>query len=527
MLLGLQITTKLNEKVTIKSVFIRELIGKLLILLIVLACLNIKLTGSDGITYVLIVVVLLLSVILITPISIIFTKRTWWEWISFTKTIRHISQKSVQLKAFFCLTLITTFTIIITIYPFIGNSRNFKSKYYPQYPANKELKKYSDFIQSHTQNPVDYVFDLFEKYDLVVLSERIHPEYTQYELISDIISDSRFIERIGNLYTECGSISFQDTVNTYLKTVYANEDSLNKATAFLQRNSNAIWPLWSNTNLFDLLKHVNKLNNSLPDSLKVNWYFTDIPVDWETMTVEKHSNNIHLRKRDSIMADHIIQQYKNKLHHNEKRKKGLVIMNTRHGYATTLDVENTTAVLVDSLPDKVCNVMINTISMIFIPIQHGKWDKAFAMAGNPNVGFDFNNSPFGTDDFDAFIKIKTPSTLKYQDVFTGFIFYKPLEDHISKQDFPYMLYHFEDTIIRRAECVSDDNAGYWKEKINSPDRDKIISNTTNYATVYNLITKAVFSIFIIVIWIICGLIYMIANKRRANLGLPPTEEKKR
>ena len=88
-----------------------------------------------------------------------------------------------------------------------------------------------------------------------------------------------------------------------------------------------------------------------------------------------------------------------------------------------------------------------------------------------------------------------------------------------------MLCNFEDTIIRRAECVSDDNAGYWKEKINSPDRDKIISNTTNYATVYNLITKAVFSIFIIVIWISCGLIYMIANKRRANLGLPLTEEK--
>jgi hypothetical protein len=260
------------------------------------------------------------------------------------------------------------------------------------------LEKYIKFIQSNTQNPIDYVFQLFEKYDLVVLSERMHPEYTQYELISDIVSDSRFIEKIGNIYIELGSISFQDTVNTYLHTVYSDEDSLNKATAFLQRNISSIWPLWSNTNLFDWFKHVNKINSNLPDSLKLNLYFTDLPVDWENMTAEKYPAQAQNVDRDKIMAEHIIQKYRDKIQIKEKRNKGLVIMNFRHGYGIDINNTNTTAVLMDSLPNIVCNVMLNTISMknpaIMTPIQNGKWDKAFALAGNPNVGFDFTDSPF-------------------------------------------------------------------------------------------------------------------------------------
>jgi hypothetical protein len=363
------------------------------------------------------------------------------------------------------------------------------------------------------------VFNLFGKYDLVVLSERVHSECTQYEFISDILSDNRFIVNIGNIYIELGSVSFQDTVNTYLHTIYPDEDSLNKATAFLQRNSNGVWPLWTNTNLFDFFKHINKINSALPDSLKINLYFTDLPVDWETMTAEKYPKQF-LRNRDKVMAENIIHVYKDKLQINEKRKKGLVIMNTRHGYGINLpEVINTTAILMDSLPNKVGNVMINSISFlnyfILSPLtQHGKWDKAFAVTGNSNVGFDFVGSPFGTDQFDAFLKFKTPDSLKYQDIFSGFIFYKPLEEHIHKEGFPYMLYNFEDTLIRRAECVSPSHAENWKKLINlNYYHDKDDFETIPYAIFYNLITKVGFSILIIIIWVISWIIYIINRKK--------------
>ncbi|MDR2563407.1 MAG: hypothetical protein LBC98_05625, partial [Prevotellaceae bacterium] len=49
---------------------------------------------------------------------------------------------------------------------------------------NKEIVSYIDFLQNQKTHPVDYVFELFEKYDIVILGERDHRDISQYELIS-------------------------------------------------------------------------------------------------------------------------------------------------------------------------------------------------------------------------------------------------------------------------------------------------------------------------------------------------------
>jgi hypothetical protein len=88
-------------------------------------------------------------------------------------------------------------------------------------------------------------------------------------------------------------------------------------------------------------------------------------------------------------------------------------------------------------PGKVANVMINNVRLLpgstddrlaISAIQDGRWDAAFAVRGYPSLGFDFKGSPFGGDEFDYFA---VPFSLdrKYQDVFTGYVFYKPLDDH--------------------------------------------------------------------------------------------------
>lgn len=515
---GLQLVGNKKTELSIKQLFTREL-GKIFILLIIPAyLLNQIQIGSPK--FFLSLLLFILLVIIILGWNLIL-KRAWWDLLAATHTIKNqITDKPFRLISLTSIVGIFIITTFLKIYPF-KNIQEFKTSFYPKYPINSETKKYAAFINTHSQDPVDYVFGLFEKYDLVVLSERMHPEYTQYELISKIINDKRFADKVGNIYTECGSISFQDTLNTYLKTIFPNEDSLNKATAFLQRNSNGLWPLWSNTNLFDLLKHVNKLNSYLVDSLKIHWYFTDIPVNWETMTPSKYLELPQDNRRDKIMANHIIDRYKSKFEKQERRKKGLVIMNFRHGYGLIKDSRgrktnhlfnqiNTTAFLMDSLRDKVGNVMINTVSLrfgfCFTPIQHGKWDRAFALSGDPNVGFDFQNSPFGRDRFDAFVG--NPSDeLNYADVFTGFIFYKPLEKHIEKTGFPYISDNFEDSILRRAKCVSLSYAEGCKNEIENYKANGMSTETTRYAFLYNLIVHIGFSILIFLASIITLIFY--------------------
>lgn len=519
----MQLADNKKAELSIKQLFAREL-GKILILLIIPTyLLNRIQIGSPKFFLSLFFFILLVIVILGWNL---ISKRAWWDLLAATRTNKNqITNKQFRLISLTSILGIFIITIVLKIFPF-KNIQEFKTSFYPKYPINSETKKYADFINTHSQDPVDYVFGLFEKYDLVVLSERLHPEYTQYELITKIVNDKRFVDKVGNIYTECGSISFQDTLDTYLKTNFPDEDSLNKATAFLQRNSNAIWPLWSNTNLFDFLKHVNKLNSNLIDSLKMHWYFTDIPVNWEVMTPSKYRELPQGNKRDKMMADHIIDVYKSKVERKERRKKGLVIMNTRHGYGLIRDnngkktnhisnQNNTTAFLMDLLPGKVGNVMINTVSLrfylCFTPIQDGKWDRAFALSGNPDVGFDFQNSLFGRDRFDA--SVDNPSDeLNYEDVFTGFIFYKPLEQQIEKTGFPYMFDNFEDSILRRAKCVSLSYAEGCKNEIENYKANGMSTVTTRYALFYNLIAHIGFSILVFLTSIITLIFYWVKRK---------------
>ena len=415
-------------------------------------------------------------------------------------------QRRTKLFTLLFLTGLNIAALKIIITPVYHNKEKFITTFYPEYPVTPETIRYADFIKHKTRNPADYVFDLFSKYEIVVLSERYHPEYTQYDLIYKIISDERFIAHVGNLFTEIGSTSFQDTLNTYLHTSFNNETDLNKNTAILQRNSNSIWPLWDLTNHFDLLKQVNRLNNQLPDSSKINWYYCDIPVNWETTTHENYLKEFTPFRRDSVMASNIIEKYKNIIS-IQRRKKALVIMNTNHGYALLTQTSgtgikwldsSTTNYLMKALPGKVSNVMLNTVSYMWTPIQHGKWESAFKIAGNPDAGFDFTGSPFGDNPWDGFFL--SPKSITYKDIFTGFIFYKPLDRQIKNTGFPFELDNFQDSLLRRASCLDSKQVENSKLLIRQYAKDPLSilqSEPAPYAIFLNGLNIIVFHLLII------------------------------
>ena len=513
-LTGLKIVNSNGADIQLKNILLREVALKLFVGIIIPSYILQLLfpIWSPLITLSLELIILILSVILL-----LVSRKSWWEIFSKTDTIKTFKTRTRKNFTFFSFTLIIIFTLIITISPIYNNGEKFITTFYPEYPITSEAIKYSEFIRNNSKNPVDYVFELFEKYDIVVLSERYHPEYTQYELISKIITDKRFIANVGNVFTETGSVSFQDTLNSYLHTSFKNETELNKSTAALQRNSSGVWPIWDFTNHFDLLKQVNQLNNTLSDSAKINWYYTDIPVNWETMTRENYLKGFTPIKRDSEMAVHILEKFK-KIISNQKRKKALVILNTNHGYALLnqrpetgikwLDF-STTNYLMKALPGKVANVMLNTVSYMWTPIQYGKWDAAFKIAGNPDAGFDFKGNPFGDDNWDGFFLY--PKALTYKDIFIGFIFYKPLNQQIKKVGFPFELENFQDSLLRRASCVDSKQVEIARMLIRQYNKDPLSLLQTNpapYAIFLNGLNIILFPLFIILSYLL-SLIFLL------------------
>jgi len=350
-----------------------------------------------------------------------------------------------------------------------------------------DIESYVNFLKTTPHSdPVDYVMNLFEKYDIVVLCERDHREFTQYELIFNIVSDKRFIEKSGYVFTEIGSQTINDRLNMFLKTKGLKEKEVDNKLIGLYRDLDRNG-YWEKYNLYDFFKKIYFLNNTLSNSKQVSVNCLDIPIDWNNITPEKYKQEItdKLDSRDKIMADFIINRYKEIEKSELPRKKVLVIMNTRHGFKKHFgNVVNTTAYLNEMFPGKIANVMINSVkelpgttdkNSLSAPIQNGKWDAAFRYTKNINMAFDFENSPFGQDRFD-FFDTAPHEEYKYQEIFNGFIFYYPLEKHLLVWNIPGIFdTKYFATFIKRIKIINPDIPDITNlstEQINQEIKDK-------------------------------------------------------
>ncbi len=312
----------------------------------------------------------------------------------------------------------------------------------PTKPYHKALTPYIDFLKNNDLDPVDYAMGLFKKYDIVILCERAHPEITQYDLIYRLVSDRRFIDEVGHVFTELGSINQGEKIDAYLKSENLDAREAENNLLYIYRNLTFL-PMWNNVNFYEFLKKLRLLNMFLPPEKKISLYFSDVPFSWEDMTEDNYREfQSTLSQRDRMMADNVIRRFSEIRRSAEARKKALVIMNYRHAFNDRFEKpggkkgDNVGRYVFEAFPDKTANVLLNSVrillgstdqNVIMAPIQDGKWDAAFAVMGNSSIGFDMESSPFGQDEFD-FFPVRNDG-LTYQDVFTGFVFYKPLEQH--------------------------------------------------------------------------------------------------
>lgn len=330
----------------------------------------------------------------------------------------------------------------------------------------EEIQPYVSYLKNNAKPPVKYIMELFGSYDLIVLSERTHPETTQWDLIYELTCDSRFIENVGHIFTEYGSVVQQHALEQFMNTSDLEERQIERKSIGLLRNF-PIWPTgWTNNNIFNYLKKLYQLNQSLSVGKKIKLYFSDVPWTWRGKT--KADFDLYWKttvaNRDQIMADRVEAKFREILKSGSKRRKALVIMNTRHAYK--IGDKNTGTYLFEKFPGKVANVMLNKIAVDFADtkrdydqrpkrflVQNGKWDTAFWMLGNSPSGFNFKGSPFGKDQFDLHSRY---TQFKYEDVFTGMIFYQPLDKHMIENNIPgYFDDEFKQVVLQRAKLKDE------------------------------------------------------------------------
>jgi hypothetical protein len=322
---------------------------------------------------------------------------------------------------------------------------------------------YVAFLRQGQAAPVDYVIRLFDRYDVVVLCERMHPEASQWDFIYDLVRNPRFIDRVGHVFTEYGAREMQPYLDSMMATDSLSAGEVHDRVVQIMRNW-PVWPIWHYTNFYDYLTRLYALNQSLPPAKRIHHHFTDAAVDWPRITT-KEEYRAYWRAtsdRDRNMARCVIEQMGRLANSGSIPPKCLVVMNYRHAFDLTNRSPNaprwnTYEYLKDAFGDRAANVLLNY--WLFFPQVGGVWDAAFEETGNRPAGFDFKGSPFGEDPFDLYpFRPKLKGELRYSDMFTGFVFVNPLDSQYTEVGVPGLYKGFEKEVLRRAGLVSDESS---------------------------------------------------------------------
>ncbi|HET8689132.1 MAG TPA: hypothetical protein VFM18_21180, partial [Methanosarcina sp.] len=234
------------------------------------------------------------------------------------------------------------------------------------YYNTNSVKPYTRFLKIQKTSPVDYVIGLFDKYDVVVLCERAHPEMTQYDFIFDIVKDPRFISKSGIVFSEIGQKGNQTFMDAFMNNDTLSDRQIREQILMITRNE-AVHPAWTNYNWYQYILRLYKMNRTLPPEKRVRHYFTDAPVDWYAIRNEKDYREYQQKyvwHRDSLMARTVIEVM-NGLNAEGAHKKCLVIMNYRHSFDLTdrlpyVKRNNTFEYIRDAFGERTANVLINT-----------------------------------------------------------------------------------------------------------------------------------------------------------------------
>lgn len=311
-----------------------------------------------------------------------------------------------------------------------------------------KISKYRyDFINGE-HNIKDFVLNLYEKYDIVILGERDHRDTTQYSFIKSIISDAKFIDGVGYVYTEVGCNTATESANKLIKGKFSDENAFKKA-CIKHLRQEEWWPLWEKWNRYQFLRDLWQINDTLTEERKITIGLTDVNYPWDNVkTADDYDKfyNIDIQNRDYIMATNFSYMFNHQPKKNGKRK-ALLITNAPHAINDTIR-KNEGFFIKQGYGDRVAIVLMNWDEWWqkdYTLFDNGRVDVAFNLSGNTPTALALNNSELGE------YKINGQQLKNLAD---AMVFDVPVDKFMMKCGLNGLITpDFEDEIMRREDLV--------------------------------------------------------------------------
>ena len=296
---------------------------------------------------------------------------------------------------------------------------------------DKEIDPYIDFIKKQETDPISFLLQKYKIHDVIVFGEREHRDITQYYFIEKLINTEEFYKQVGTIYTETGSSNFNDTLNKVLQNSSLSYDKVEKLLIGIYREISyqVIWDKYNFYYLWKVVYNFNKLHPDYPISIKM----TAQPFNWNEITdttlCRLKTDEVE-ENYDKSMAEFFLKSFEEE--QDTDRNKAFVIMNYPHSLRKYTSKDNITyekmfgTYINRKLSDRVYYVIVNPyISATVQPVANGKWDAAFKYCDYKNIGFDFQNSPFGKDTFDVWWG---NGILNFEELYDGMLYVNPTQE---------------------------------------------------------------------------------------------------
>jgi len=363
---------------------------------------------------------------------------------------------------------------------------------------SQSLDDYYSVIKEQGKDPVFFIEQKLDQYDLIIVDDALHPALEPYEFFCDYLRSKA--KPVSYIFLEATHMKVQTHIDSFLNSTVKDTSILEPV---FQEDFTYGWLYETYLTLFSTVWDVNQ--NLHPDE-RIRIIGVDQPVYWEGLHTREDYNIFQqsLMARDNFMYKRIMS-YMNDFENGEK---GIFITNTRHAYkciknekeqpywnagtffyrwhpGKTYSVRFHNMIMkIESVDNDAVNISSAGLERLvykWVRIDEGLWDKAFAQNGNKPVAVPLKNNEFGNHPYIGnHMADVLPGQTMY-DAYDALIFLKPLEEtKFSAHTKFYYTDEFKKELEHRIRVIQGHNLDSFLQQNGFDDISEYVDKLSEY-----------------------------------------------
>ncbi|MDR1653028.1 MAG: ChaN family lipoprotein [Prevotellaceae bacterium] len=344
-------------------------------------------------------------------------------------------------------------------------------QYYKQKIVSTDTLAFLDYLHKNGQKPVALLINSLKNHKIVMYGEQ-HFRKNSWDLLNELIRSPDFSTATGAVFMEL-SINAQPLLDDFFSSKEKNTNLI------LNVFRNEELTGWADRGMYDFLVALWDTNAKLPEGKKIKVFAADFPRPFynNVTTKEQYEDLTKASDRNEYMANAV----ENYINSTTDKRNCLFVVGCGHAYKSGALLRGRWQTSGKSAANLLCEIfgkdsvfticthapIISNNGIILGKTRKGIFDWVFAQNGNIPVAFDFKDSPFGKEPYDADADIRYDiATGSYANNYDGYIFLLPPEEELSNMPlFELFTDEYIDEIKRRAKVLNCEDDTFYGMKL--------------------------------------------------------------